>query len=130
MSALEITSAQIAREITGQSKIIVRFQNPMPAPAFNHPDVPAEYVGFTLQNNRLIPSFGEAGRVLTDAEIAELFAMQLAQEPEFWQQYAKKYNLCEVQSNTDPVVLCWPAQSIIAGDTPAKQSTKFEERFL
>ena len=125
-----ILSAQVARELTGQQKFIVRFQRQMPAPAFSHPEVKAEWLGFTLQGNRLFPSFGAAGRELTGEEVAELLSMIPKNESEFWAQYAGNVGLLETQANTDPQVICWPAEPIIGGKNVSQQSDEFVQKFL
>jgi hypothetical protein len=130
MDAVEITSAQIAREITNQRKFVVRFQHQMPAPAYLHEEMDAEYIGVTLINNQLVESFGPAGKALSPEEINAFLAMIPKNESDYWASYARRYNINENQTNTDPQIVCWPAQSITSGDNPSKQAAAFYARFF
>lgn len=130
MDSLQITTAQIARQITGQTQFLVRFQNQMAAPAFNHQDVDAVYRLVTLQDNRLIAG-SQIGRELLESDVNELLSMtQDFEAAEFWKQYAIKYDLHEGYTNTDPVILCWPAQSLLEGKTPGQQDADFVRKFV
>lgn len=133
MTALDILNQQIADEITGQQALMVRFQHQMPGKAFNTPDskwIKAEYIGLRLQNNRLHCSSGRAGRELTEAEVSDLFAMIPEFEDEFWAGYAAEMRTHEVMTNTDPRIICWPAEALVGGKSIDQQMAEFFERFM
>lgn len=130
MDSLQTLTSQIAREISGQTQLLVRFQKQMAAPAFNHQDVPAEYRLVTLQGNRL--KTGEfVGKELTKEEVSELLSLAQEQGADlFWAHYADKYDIDATYTNTDPLILCWPAQSSMDGKTPAQQDAEFVNKFM
>lgn len=130
MDSLQITTAQIARQILGQTRFLVRFQRQVAAPAFNHQHVDAEYRLVTLQDNRLMAG-SQVGRKLSASDVSEFLSMtQDFEAAEFWKQYAIKYDLPEGYTNTDPVILCWPAQSLLDGKTTDQQDADFVRRFV
>lgn len=129
MDALQILTSQVSREITDQIQLLVRFQKQMSAPAFNHQDVPAEYRLVTLQGNRLkTGSF--VGKELTDSEVRAVLNLETENGEQYWKQYADKYDISATYTNTDPLILLWPAQSILEGKTPGQQDDEFVGRFM
>ena len=130
MDTLQTLTSQLARDITGQTELLIRYQHGMASPAFNHQDVKAEYRSVTLQGNRL--KIGALyGRPLNDDEIDALVGMtQIFEADQFWLQYATKYDLHESYTNTDPTILCWPAPTILEGKTPAQQDKEFMQKFF
>ena len=130
MTELGTITQQLARDITGQQALLIRFQNQMACPAFNSPDISAQYLGLRLQCNRLSSNTGAPGRMLSDKDLADLLAMSPEFEADFWSAYAAAMGLLEVQTNTDPRIICWPAEATIGGKTTGQQIDDFVGKFL
>ena len=103
MDSMTILYQQIIDEITETRRFLVRLQDSMPAPAFNHPAIEANWKLVVTSNPAEIAQY---------ESMAPTKVTSAATEAEFFAQYANQYRLDPTQYNTSPSVALLPARAI------------------
>lgn len=132
MNTSQILTQQIADQILDRQWLLVRAQQPQ-ATDYNAPAVKADWLLLQLHDNTLYDSRGhQLSRQLSAAELETLASLRALDpdrwhEEEFWAQYAREFDLHETHTNTDPVILCLPAQPhpTFGGKSTVQQFTDF-----
>lgn len=132
MNTNQILTHQIADQILDRQWLLVRAQQPQ-ATDYNAPAVPADWLLLQIHDNVLCDSRGrQLSRPLSAADLESLTALRALDpnswsEEDFWAQYAREFDLHETHTNTDPVILCLPAQPhpTFGGKSTTQQFTDF-----
>ena len=111
---------QVQQEIIGDRDVLIRIQNTMPAPAFVHPEIPAQYISARICGSRVYDARGCLWADLGEAGMGRLLGLVppedgCAPQGELWKAFADNYDLDPTHYNTSPLIIPLPAQPIIGG---------------